>query len=246
VKSVRNALRVFEEVAARQPVGLSELARRLDLPKATVQRALSTLEASGWLRHDISQPGLWVVTARFSVLADASPAVIAARDAARPVLRDLRWNLDGSPGLFVLDGDRMVLLAGPEETTLRALEAEHGPLPVHLSAAGRAILAELPAETVDGIIGHAVPDDPALIDRLREAVERAARDGYAAVDGEYLDEVGTVAAAVVDADGEPVAALAVIVGAERLRRGGDRAIGASVVEAATRVSAAVAGTRTGA
>ena len=60
---MRNALRVFEEVAARQPVGLSELARRLDLPKATVQRALTTLEASGWLRHDISQPGLWVVTA---------------------------------------------------------------------------------------------------------------------------------------------------------------------------------------
>ena len=136
---MRNALRVFEEVAARQPAGLSELARRLDLPKATVQRALTTLEASGWLRHDISQPGLWVVTARFSVLADTSPAVIAARDASRPFLRDLRWDLDGSPGFFVLDGDRMVLLAGPEETTLRTLEAEAGPLPVHVSAAGRAI-----------------------------------------------------------------------------------------------------------
>ena len=39
VKSVRTALRVFEEVAACQPVGLSELSRRLGVPKASVQRA---------------------------------------------------------------------------------------------------------------------------------------------------------------------------------------------------------------
>jgi len=121
VKSVRTALRVFEEVAARQPVGLSELSRRLDVPKASVQRALTTLADAGWLRHDVSAPGSWVVTARFSVLADASPEVIAARDAARPVLSSLREKLDGSPGFFVLDGDRMVLLAGPEETLLRTL-----------------------------------------------------------------------------------------------------------------------------
>lgn len=242
---MRNALRVFEEVAARQPVGLSELARRLDLPKASVQRALTTLEASGWLRHDLSQPGLWVVTARFSVLADASPGVIAARDAARPYLRDLRRDLDGSPGFFVLDGDRMVLLAGPEETTLRALEAEQGPLPVHLSAAGRSILAHLPAETVDAIISRSVPDDPATIDHLHDAVARAARDGYAVVDREYRDEVGAVGAAVLDGAGEPVAAIAVIVEAERLAEGGATRIGDALVEAAAKVSVAV-GERTGA
>ena len=126
---MRTALRVFEEVAACQPVGLSELSRRLGVPKASVQRALTTLADTGWLRHDVGHPGQWVVTARFSVLADASPAVIAARDAARPHLRVLREKVQGWPGMFVLDGDRMVLLAGPEETTLRSLEATEGPLP---------------------------------------------------------------------------------------------------------------------
>jgi DNA-binding IclR family transcriptional regulator len=240
VKSVRNALRVFEEVAARQPVGLSELARRLDLPKATVQRALTTLEASGWLRHDISQPGLWVVTARFSVLADASPAVIAARDASRPFLRDLRWDLDGSPGFFVLDGDRMVLLAGPEETTLRTLEAEAGPLPVHVSAAGRAILSRLPEARFEEMLERAVPDDPAIVERVREAVAEAAAAGYAVVDGEYREGVGVVAAPVVDGTGAPVAALALAVGDDRLARRGAASIGDALVVAADKVSAAVA------
>jgi len=239
VKSVRNALRVFEEVAARQPVGLSELARRLDLPKASVQRALTTLEGAGWLRHDLTQPGLWVVTARFSVLADASPSVIAARDAARPVLQTLRLEVDGAPGLFVLDGDRMVLLAGPEETMLRTLDAELGPLPVHVSAAGRAILSRLPEPTVEAILAHAVPDDPALLERVRVAVADAGRLGYAVVDGEYRGEMGVVAAAVLDGESDPVAALVMMVDADQLAGGGARRIGAAVVQAAAAVTSAM-------
>ena len=246
MKSVRNALRVFEEVAARQPVGLSELARRLELPKASVQRALTTLEGTGWLRHDVNHPGQWVVTARFSVIADASPSVIAARDAARPLLRALREKADGWSGFFVLDGDRMVLLAGPEETTLRSHEASRGPLPVHVSAAGRAILARLPDDKVDEILERTLPDpgDDATAEELgrhvRDGVARARRDGFAVVRGEYVDDLGVVAAPVVDADGAPVAGLAVMVPVERLDEGAGPELGALLVDAADTVSAAVA------
>jgi IclR family acetate operon transcriptional repressor len=242
VKSVRTALRVFEEVAACQPVGLSELSRRLGVPKASVQRALTTLADTGWLRHDVNQPGLWVVTARFSVLADASPAVIAARDAARPVLRSLRDKVDGFAGFFVLDGDRMVLLAGPDETTLRTHTSIQGPLPVHVSAAGRAILARMPDETVDEILQRTLPRDgaegAALERHVRESIEQARRDGYALVRGEYVDDLGVVAAAVVDASGAPVAGLAVMVPLDRIEQGGT-ALGALLVDAADTVSLAV-------
>jgi IclR family acetate operon transcriptional repressor len=242
VKSVRTALRVFEEVAACQPVGLSELSRRLDVPKASVQRALTTLAGAGWLRHDVSEPGLWVVTARFSVLADASPSVIAARDAARPLLRSLREKAEGWSGFFVLDGDRMVLLAGPEETTLRSHEASLGPLPVHVSAAGRAILARLPDDKVDEILERALPADGAdgaLALHVRESVAQARRDGFAQVRGEYVDDLGVVAAAIVDPTGAPVAGLAVMVPVERLDAGDGPELGALLVEAAETVSHAV-------
>jgi IclR family transcriptional regulator, acetate operon repressor len=242
VKSVRTALRVFEEVAACQPVGLSELSRRLGVPKASVQRALTTLADTGWLRHDVNQPGLWVVTARFSVLADASPAVIAARDAARPVLRSLRDKVDGFAGFFVLDGDRMVLLAGPDETTLRAHTSIQGPLPVHVSAAGRAILARMPDDTVDEILHRTLPRDgaegAALEQHVRASVEQARRDGYALVRGEYVDDLGVVAAAVVDSFGAPVAGLAVMVPLDRIEQGGV-ALGALLADAADMVSLAV-------
>jgi IclR family acetate operon transcriptional repressor len=243
VKSVRTALRVFEEVAARQPVGLSELSRSLGVPKASVQRALTTLDEAGWLRHDVTRPGQWVVTARFSILADASPAVIRARDAAGPHLDALRERAQGPVGLFVLDGDRMVVLAGPEGSgAVRSVEAALGPLPVHLSAAGRAILARLPAETTEEILARVLPagSQPQLRARIDREIERVRRDGYAVAAGEYDADLGVLAAPVHDAEGAPVAALALMVPLERLSGPGTDGLGALVVEGAASLSAALA------
>ena len=153
----------------------------------------------------------------------------------------LREKADGWSGFFVLDGDRMVLLAGPEETTLRSLQARQGPLPVHLSAAGRAILARLPDETVDEILERSIPTDAeaALAPHVREAVARARRDGFAVVAGEYADDLGVVAAAVVDHSGAPVAALAVMVPIERLGKGGAEVFGELLLDATAAVSGSV-------
>lgn len=50
MRSVRTTFRILEAVAEHQPIGLSELARRLGLPKSTVQRSLATLAELGWIR----------------------------------------------------------------------------------------------------------------------------------------------------------------------------------------------------
>ncbi len=47
MNSVLSTLRVFEEVAVRQPVGVSDLARATRIPKSSVQRALVTLQQAG-------------------------------------------------------------------------------------------------------------------------------------------------------------------------------------------------------
>ena len=53
------ALRVLEEVAARQPVGVSDLSRALDLPKTPVPRAVTTLAGAGWWRTTGPGPAAW-------------------------------------------------------------------------------------------------------------------------------------------------------------------------------------------
>jgi IclR family acetate operon transcriptional repressor len=213
VKSVRTALRVFETVAARQPVGLSELSRALDVPKPSVQRALDTLFAAGWLRRDLTDPGKWLVAARFAVLADTAPAVVAAREAARAHLPALRDELDVHVGLFVLDGDHMTLVAGPGgPEAIRTVELTFGPLPIHVSAAGRAILSRLPLPTRREVLDRSLRryTDATLTDpdEVLAEVERAEADGFAVVAGEYQEGMAVAAAPVLDRFGMPIAAVA--------------------------------------
>lgn len=250
MKSVRTTIRVFEAVAAHQPIGLSELARRLEVPKASVQRALNSLKEAGWLRQDRAdpvEPGRWVVSARFALLADAAPAVIAVRERARKPLEDLRDETGLSVALLILDGDHMTLVGGLDGSELRAVEATLGPLPVHVSAGGRAILSRLPEatrrEVLDRALRRYTPQSLTDPKAVLAEVERAARDGYAVTRGEFQPDVNVVAAAVLDDRLIPVAAVAIFVpgenpAASRLTHYGRAAIACATSIFADELSAA--------
>jgi IclR family acetate operon transcriptional repressor len=248
MRSVRTALQVFEGVAARQPVGLSRLARELELPKATVQRALAALADGGWLVQDLLDPGRWTVSTRVALLAEAAPPAQAVRNAVRPNLAALRDATGETVGLFTIDGDHMVMLEVLEGThVVRAVERDTGALPVHVSAAGRAMLAELdPRErklaidrlASDGLVPY-TDRSPVDAGALRERVDQAAAAGFAVVDGEFMDEVCGVGAAVTAPDGRPLAGIALLAPAFRVREQLP-ALGARVADAARAASAAVA------
>jgi IclR family transcriptional regulator, acetate operon repressor len=216
MKSVATTIRVFEAVAATQPIGLSELSRRLEVPKASVQRALSSLAAAGWLRQDIAEPGRWVVSARFALLAEAAPDVVAVRESAHAHLDALRTEVGLGVGLLVLDGDHMVLVAGPPGTSgstmLRAVEESLGPLPVHVSAAGRVILSRLPLEVREQVLDRALrrytPASLTSPEAVLAEIERVEQLGYAVTRGEFQTDVCAVAAPIVQ-DSVPVAAVAI-------------------------------------
>ncbi|WP_436775879.1 IclR family transcriptional regulator [Yinghuangia sp. YIM S09857] len=241
MKSVRTAIRVFESVAARQPIGLSELSRHLGVPKASVQRALDTLYQAGWLRRDASDPGRWFVSARFAVLADTAPVIVAAREAARPHLWALREETGLPTGLFVLDGSHMAYVAGAGDATdVRAIELTHGPLPVHVSAAGRAILSRLPARTRREVLDRSLRryTDASLTDpeSVLDAVARVERDGYAIVVGEFREDTTTVSAPILDRYGMPVAAVTLFAVEDRVARVVAADAGAQVLACARAIS----------
>jgi IclR family transcriptional regulator, acetate operon repressor len=241
MKSVRTAIRVFEAVAARQPIGLSELSRQIGVPKASVQRALDTLFAAGWLRRDVSDPGRWFVSARFAILADTAPAVVAVREASRPHLRNLRDDTGLPVGVFVLDGSHMAFIAGLDgPQAVRAVELEYGPLPIHVSAAGRAILSRLPLPTRREVLDRSLrrytaaslTEPRAVLD----AIARVEREGYAVVAGEYRADTTVVAAPILDRYGMPVAAVAAFATTDQVARRATSDIGAPVMACARTIS----------
>jgi DNA-binding IclR family transcriptional regulator len=88
-------------------------------------------------------------------------------------------------------------------------------LPAHLTASGRAILAHLPAAQVRALY----PDRSAFVDRhglgpsslsaLRSLLAETRQRGYAVEQGEVTPGFASVAAAVLDHNGHPVAGVAV-------------------------------------
>ncbi|HKA03106.1 MAG TPA: IclR family transcriptional regulator C-terminal domain-containing protein, partial [Acidimicrobiales bacterium] len=112
-------------------------------------------------------------------------------------------------------------------------------LRMHASAAGKAILALLPAGEVDAlltpplrVLTPATITDP---DQLRELFPVIRKKGYAEAHNETADDVGDIAAAIT-ADGRPVAAIALNVPNHRLTKRLTAVYGHLLVEAVGHLS----------
>lgn len=101
LQTVENAMTVLENVAENQPIGVSALARLLDMDKNTVQRLLVTLGRQGWISQD-GPKGSWSLTGR--VLKVASRVSWRMAERARPMMSSLLASTQESVTLWKLDG----------------------------------------------------------------------------------------------------------------------------------------------
>ncbi|GHJ39244.1 IclR family transcriptional regulator [Streptomyces sp. TS71-3] len=242
MQNVLNALRVLEEVATRQPVGVGELSRVLGMPKSSVQRALRTLGEAGWIRPAGGEITRWVVTTKALDVGRHASGDLDLRNAAMPILEELRRATDETIHLTVPEGDRMVLIERLETSKAVRTNMSLGhSLPLHASANGKAVLANSPAEVVDRVLAEGLPryTDTTITDpeRLLAELERIRAQGYATNGGEWRSDVGSVAAVVMGGAKQPVGSLSVNVPMSRLTDESRPFFGAVVSEAAKTLSA---------
>ncbi|MGH3311757.1 MAG: IclR family transcriptional regulator [Streptomyces sp.] len=248
MQNVVNALRALEEVAARQPIGVADLARALELPKSSVQRTLVTLHTAGWIRPTGGAPTRWVVTTKALHVGRHATDELGLRDVALPVMEELRRRTDETIHLAVREGGKVVLVERLETgQPVRIILPLGQNLPVHASANGKAVLAADPAEAAERYISGGLPGftgatitDPR---RLRTELADTRARGYATNGGEWRTDVSAVAAAVIGDAGLPVASISINVPTSRMTEDAVPAYGALVSEAAKKVSAALGHTR---
>ncbi|MFF3697811.1 IclR family transcriptional regulator [Streptomyces sp. NPDC002221] len=244
MQNVLNALRALEEIAERQPIGVAELARAMELPKSSVQRSLLTLHEAGWIRPAAGAPTRWTVTAKALYVGRRATGELGLRDAAVPVMEELRRECGETVHLAVPEGDRVVLIERLETSQpVRIVLPLGQDLPVHASANGKAILAAGPMEAWERRLTHDLAGfTPATITdprRLRAELAEVRRRGYATNGGEWRADVSAVAAAVIGMDGLPVASLSVNVPTSRMTAASGERFAAMVVVAAERLGRAL-------
>ncbi|WP_231511397.1 IclR family transcriptional regulator [Chondromyces apiculatus] len=213
LRSVTVALQVFEVVAMQQPIGVSEISRRLGMSKSTVQRCLVTLGEAGWIRPEVTAgPTRWVITSKSFGIGRRVGNSRHLRTAALPVLERLRDATGAPVELIVPEGREGVLI---ERVATAATEWLFLPpglrAPLHVRADGKVILARLPEEDLEAYLGEGLEmltrqtvTDPM---RLRRELASIRARGWAASIDELVDGVSTLASAVVDLEGRPLAAV---------------------------------------
>lgn len=212
LSSALSTLRVLEEVAGRQPIGVSELARVTGLPKSSVQRCLVTLQQAGWLRIVDVDRVRWGVTMKALTIGLRGTGERDLRDLARPVVRRLAAEVGETIHFSLRDGDDIVVIAREDSShDVRVFIEVGSRVPLRASSAGVAILAGLDASEVGEVLKRPVLDfaEPVPSEQqLREEIARSAARGYA-LNGSawFRPHVTSLGAAVTNAAGRPFAAL---------------------------------------
>jgi len=242
MRTVLGTFRVLEEVAFTQPAGVGELSRRLGMPKTTVQRALQTLWTAGWICPSGAEQTSWVLTTRALHIGQRAIPDLGVRDAALPIMRELRKETGETAHLMVLEGDRAVLIEKVEtEHAIRAVITLGSAVPLHGSSNGKAMLAYRPVEEVRSIVGGHLDryTDRTIVDwdEFLTELGRVRERGYATNVGEWRTDISAVASPIFDHEGRTQASLSISAPASRMSAELRRSYGTLITEAARRVSA---------
>ncbi|MCF7550868.1 IclR family transcriptional regulator [Pseudonocardia sp. WMMC193] len=204
------SLAMLDAVAqSQETLSLSELARRLGMPKSTAHRHVAQLVARGLLERD--DEGLRLGMALFE-LGHRVPAQRALREAASGALTRLQAAAGGTAHLVVpARADVLYLekISGVDAVGLPSRVG--GRMPAHATAVGKMLLAHLPPESVDAVLRgrlrRVTLRTTVAPGVLRRQLVAARERGIAVEREEAVAGVSCVAAAVRGETGAVVAAI---------------------------------------
>jgi len=249
VPAARNALRMLRVLAERTaPVPASTLARQLDIPRSSLYQLARTMMDEGFLVHYPEERAYGL-----SALVTEIGAGMLQTERLRRLAHPLLERLVGEAATPLVA--HLVVLTGAEVTYVDRVSAPRAPttvssigvrLPAHLTATGRSALAAMSHQQVRALYPHRDAlyrrsgPGPATLPELDELL-RATRDrGWAVEDGDITGGYSSVAAAVLDRNDYPIAAMGVT-----FRTGPDdaarRLLGATVASSAAALTARLRG-----
>ncbi len=215
VPALERALTVLECLAqSRKGYSVSELSRRLALPKSSVHLILRTLERRGYLQKQATG-GRYRFGMKLIALSRTALDGVELRDEARPALASLVQRTGLTVHMGVLERSEIVIIerlesAGP----VRVVSWVGRRMNVNSTAIGKALIAFLPESEFEAQIRPtqlARPNDRtiATMSALKRELDRVRQQGYALCDEE--DEIGVrcVGAPILNRHGHAIAAISV-------------------------------------
>jgi IclR family pca regulon transcriptional regulator len=208
VNSLQRGLQILEAFAPERPrLRLHDLTVNTGMPKTTVLRILRTLLSLRYLRFDASSRAYFLGPRAMS-LGYATLAGLDLREIARPYLEELSHQTQQNVNLGILDETEVVYI---ERITVKHLiRTDHtvgSRVNLHSTAIGRAILANLPPEHSEGIVGKIVAERTPLRQlaktpaQFRDLLKEVRRRGYSLNNEEFIPGIRAIGAPIFDGQG---------------------------------------------
>jgi IclR family transcriptional regulator, acetate operon repressor len=202
-------------VAAEGPVSLADIANDVGLPKASLHRMLASLEAGGLVIRAPEQKNAYVIGPRLAQLGLGVMMHSGARRLRHAILARLVADLGETCNLTMLHGAQVLYLDRMEAPWPLRLDLKPGShVPIHCSASGKLLLAMQAREQRSAIVRalkleRLTPNtitDPEMLDA---ELDRTAHKRVAIDNEEFVVGIVCVAAPVMDASDQCIAAIAV-------------------------------------
>lgn len=244
MRTVEKALKILDLFSVHQPeAGLSEVARRARLDKATTLRMLSALARQGFVeQHPESKKyRLGKAVLKLARIREASFPVVTL---LQPVL-DRLAALTGETAhasLATATALMSVGIAEPQRATRVHVDFSE-PLPYHATAPGICYLAFAPPGIVEqvleaGSLTAYTQTTRTTADEIRAEIAKAREQGFAVAEGSFESDVVGCAAPIFDGSGHATGAIGVAAVAARATAENRATIASAVLRGAVEVTRA--------
>ena len=219
LEALARGLRVIEAFnRERRQLTLSDIARLVDLPRASVRRTLATLVHLGYAETDERR---FRLTPRILNLASAYLASNAVSGILQPAVEQLSAETNEACSAAVLDGEHVLMIAHAAPKRVIEVSAQIGfRLPAFATSLGRVLLAALDEPALDAFLARLQPArlTPATVtDKrgLRAAILKARQDGFSFADQEAEIGFRSISVPLRRLDGKVLASLNIGAHSER-------------------------------
>ncbi len=243
IPTLSKACRLMQVIVeSEQGLSASELARRVGMARSTAFRVMRTLAHEGMVHQQgqrfLPGPGMMQIGLK-------SLSGTGFREQAVPVLRQLAGDTSHTAHLVVRCRDQGLILEVCDSPSVLRVASRPGSLVhIHASAAGKVLLADMPAAEAQALLeraGYERMTERTITDWQAMAAElqKTSRRGYGLDDREYHDDVRCVAAPVRDQQGAALAAVGITGPASALKAASLAGVAETVKAAASQLGEAI-------
>jgi len=224
VPAVQRAIQVLEILAgSHQGISLADLSRQTRIPKSSLFRILLTLEQYSLVAqdHDRNQYSLGMKLIDWG---NRALDKIDLKTISHPHLMRMAHETHESYYVAVLDHEDVIIIDRADTPEIWRMVARLGQRsPLHCTATGQVMVAELPEQSVDDMIRrHGLKKfTPATItnpQRFKKRLREVKHLGYSIADAEYKPDLCAIAVPIRDHHGRVCASLMTAMHSDRARR----------------------------